>query len=353
MRSFTLRSESLHRAAAFGAAACVYLWCFVIVRSELLAASPTALTLGVTINLTGTATLLVWWLGVRPGHLPRAALLVTALTGLVTAALVLPAAAPLRWQAFVYVWGACELILAGLLLSRVVRLVRTVRSARAAGHALSEALELGLQRVLPGRSQWAPRLLAHELCAFAYAFSGWFCRPPCAQGAALFPHACLLEYRALVAALVLLTFGEGLACHVLLHAWSPGTAWAVTGLHVYGLLWLCGDYQGLRLNPVRLSATTLHIELGLRGRATIPLSAIDSIRPAEPADAAAEASSVPLTVLGAPQWLIELRHDVPVTRLFRTFSTRAIGLRGDNLVRELRRSVGDLNTPLAYHPGEI
>src|SRR6476620_9887495 len=119
MRPFALRPEIRHRASALGAAACVYLWCFVIARGDALAEHPTVLAMAVTADLTGTATFFVWWLGVRRGYLPRAALPLTALTGLAIAMLTLPAARALHLQSLVYVWAAVELAVVAFLLVRI------------------------------------------------------------------------------------------------------------------------------------------------------------------------------------------------------------------------------------------
>src|ERR1044071_6034509 len=56
---------------ACGAAlAALYVVVFAVVGSAMFARAPRALALGATFDLTLSATLLVWWLGVRRGGLP-------------------------------------------------------------------------------------------------------------------------------------------------------------------------------------------------------------------------------------------------------------------------------------------
>ena len=74
-----------------------------------------------------------------------------------------------------------------------------------------------------------------------------------------------------------LVIGETVATHLLLALWSPLAAWIATASSAYLLLWVIADTQAIRLYPVRISGTTLHVRLGVRWRAAIPRAQIASV----------------------------------------------------------------------------
>ncbi len=80
-----------------------------------------------------------------------------------------------------------------------------------------------------------------------------------------------------MAALVLASVAEVVTVHLLVAHWSRALAWGLTGVAAYGVLWLFGDYQALRLRPIVVDETTLHLRLGLRWSADVPLASIRTL----------------------------------------------------------------------------
>jgi hypothetical protein len=316
--------RSLQRAVGPLAALALCAASLSVARSGLIpASSHVVVAWAASFDLAVTSTLLVWWLGVRRGHLPRAALAITALLGLVTAWLVLPAARAAFGWALLYGWGALELALFAIASTRVASIVRHVRAELRGSGSLPHALERGFARGLPGPRPIA-RLVAGELSVGAYALGGWFRRPRTWPATRIEPHAGLSAWRAIVSALVLLVLCEGLATHLLLQLWSPLAAWIATASHAYAVWWLLGDYQLVRLNPVRLTATDLRIELGLRGRVTIPRDSITQVRSYDPG---CHSTRPALTLHGAPDTLLELHREIWITRGLHREATRSVALR--------------------------
>jgi hypothetical protein len=314
-----------------GLAALYVAWLW-IVGFGLLADSPRALALGLTLDLTGTATLAVWWFGVRRGELPQIALPITFGIGFCAAVLLLPDARAMHMRALAYGWVLVELGLLAALLVRVGRVVQTTRAELLMGRGMPDALECGVSTVLAAHPVIA-RLLANELSVLFYALLGWFRRPlPALAGERVSAHEGLGQWRAILCAVVLLLASESLVSHVLLALWSPIAAWVATGTALYGLIWLLGDYQLLRLNPLRLTASELHAEFGLRGRAVIPVAAVASIRAFEPDGLP---TGLGLCVFGAPDTVLELHRELSVVRGLRREQTSSLGLRMGPLAREL------------------
>jgi hypothetical protein len=82
---------------------------------------------------------------------------------------------------------------------------------------------------------------------------------------------------AVLVALLFVTVGEMTGVHLLLHRWSGRVAWGATGLGLYGLLWLLGDWRAVVLRPTLLGNETLEIRVGLRWKAAIPLTMVRSV----------------------------------------------------------------------------
>lgn len=308
----------------FGGLCALYLACWGVARAGVLSHAPQLLSVAVTTDLTLTATLAVWWFGVRPGVLPRYALTMTPVLGVVAAAMMLPDVRPMYLGVLGYAWAAFEIAALVALGARIRRIAQTTRQALRAGAGVPEALELGIARVLH-RSPAMARVLAHELCVFYYALFGWLRSAPRARpGEHVLCHPGLPQSGALRLALAMLIFGEGLASHVLLSVASPTAAWIWTATEAYALFWLLGDYQLLRLNPLRLTQDALHVELGLRGRVTIARTAIIGVRPL----VSGNAGGAPvLKVFGDADVMLELSTDVVVVRGFRQTNARVVALR--------------------------
>ncbi|MFG0275174.1 MAG: hypothetical protein ACF8QF_08955 [Phycisphaerales bacterium] len=68
---------------------------------------------------------------------------------------------------------------------------------------------------------------------------------------------------------------ETLALHLFIARWSHGAAWVLTGLSVYAMVWLLGDFRALRARRVTIDGDHLRLRIGLRWEADIPLAAIE------------------------------------------------------------------------------
>jgi hypothetical protein len=249
-------------AAALGA---LYLVLFAIVGSTLFARAPERVAFGVTLDLTVTATLIVWWFGVRRKALPGWVAVATFSWGITMARAWVPHA-PLG--ALVAVGGVVEVVTLSWLLLRIRRVVRTARAARDLGPIGSIEAGLAAARI-PAR---VATILATEIAVVGLVLTGWFRRPR--------PGAMSMRstgWMTIVWLIGFLLIGETFATHLLLAMWSPLVAWLATASSAYLMLWVIGDAQAIRLYPVAVSGATLHVTLGIRWRAAIPLAEIASV----------------------------------------------------------------------------
>jgi len=103
--------------------------------------------------------------------------------------------------------------------------------------------------------------------------------------------------------------------HLLVALWSPAAAWVLTGLSLYTVLWLLGDYRAVVLRPSLLRATphgeVLEVRLGVRWNLRLPLAAVRAVRRvgARP-PAASTPGYLRAVAIGQPRFLLELAEPV-------------------------------------------
>jgi hypothetical protein len=276
----------------------LYVVAFAIVQSAAFARAPERLALGITVDLTVTAALIVWWFGVRRNALPGWIAFATFAWGFTIARVWVPHAPT---HLLVTMGGLTEAITVGWLMLRIVRVVRTARAARDEGPIGS--IEAGLRAArIPAP---VAAVLASELAVVGLALTGWFRRPR--PGAMSMRSTGWMVVPWLIGFLLI---GETAATHLLLAMWSPLAAWIATASSAYLLLWVIADAQAIRLHPVAVSGQALQVRLGVRWRATIPLAEIASVT---------EISAVPEGAMNLalfePTVLVTLRSPVAVRGL--------------------------------------
>jgi hypothetical protein len=245
--------------------AAVYAAVFAIVGSAVFVRAPDRIALAATLDLTVTATAVVWWFGVRRRAVPAWIAVATLSWGVAMARAWVPHA-PLH--VLVVAGGGLEVVTLGWLLIRIRRVVRTARAARDAGPIGS--IEQGLIAArIPAR---VAAILATELAVVGLALTGWFRRP--VPGALAMRSTGWLPFAGLIGFLVI---GETVATHLLVAMASPLAAWIATASSAYLLLWLIGDCQAIRIYPVAIAGSILHVRLGIRWRVAIPLADIAAV----------------------------------------------------------------------------
>jgi hypothetical protein len=259
------RSRAPWWIACSAALAATYAAVFAVVGSAAFARSPDPIALAATFDLTVTAALLVWWLGVRRGAVPGWTALAVLSWGVALARARVPHA-PIG--ALAGLGAALEVITVAWLLLRIRRVVRAARAARDAGPI--GALEAGLVAArIPAP---VAAVLGSELAVVGLAVTGWFRRP--APGGFAMRSTGWMLFAGVLGFLVVV---ETAAAHTALAMWSPTVAWIATASSAYTLVWLAGDAQAIRLYPVAIVGDALRVTIGVRWRAAIPLAQIAQV----------------------------------------------------------------------------
>ena len=114
--------------------------------------------------------------------------------------------------------------------------------------------------------------------------------------------------------MVFVTLAEIVAVHIFLLQFSEVAAWLLTGLSIYGALWMLGDYHAIRLHPVAVYDDRVVLDCGLRWRMEIPRSAI--ARAHRFSGDVEEYEGLNLAVLRHPTVVLELTAPHAATNLF-------------------------------------
>jgi hypothetical protein len=245
----------------------LYAACAVLAWSLPRLSSPDAVAVAISIDLTVTAAALVWWLGTRRGVLTRRAPLWVASLGVTLASRM--TAAPLRW--LVVVGPVLEVALLVWLVARLRRVVRGARAAAARGPlGPVAALDAGL--VDAGFPATMAAIFASEFGVVWLACTGWFRRSDTADPT-LFSmrRTSWLSMAGVVGFLIVV---ETFALHLVVAQWSAIAAWISTASSAYALLWLIADSHAIRLYPIAVRSGALWLRVGVRWRATIPLTEV-------------------------------------------------------------------------------
>lgn len=226
--------------------------------------------IGISIDLTLTATAATWWLGVRRAGLPRRAPLAVFAVGALTARLLLSTRLPDAPRVALAAVLALELATLALIAARARRLIRSLR--RGAGLPAILRIAGALEDV--GIPRRLARILTTELATLPLALTGWVRRAPRA-GFSIHRTHCSLAIHAVLVFLIAL---ETIALHLLIARATEIGAWISTGCSIYAALWLVGDAHALRLGRIRVERDALVIEIARRWAAVVPRRAITAAR---------------------------------------------------------------------------
>ena len=257
----------------------IYAAAFTVTRMRAALRHPDIVSAGLLVDLLITVPLAFYWLAVRRAGWPARTLIPVFLFSLTGAALVLPDQREM-------LKGLAEILSIpaeiGLLTWITVRTARSLRSTNGTEDML-ERLREAAREILPARR--VAEAIAFEMAVLYYSVFAWRRRPQYPQtpsGAQAFTYHRTSGYGALLFAFLIVTIAEVVPIHILVTRWSPGAAWLLTILSVYGLFWFLADYRATRLRPILLDGETLCIRTGLRWTIRIPRAHIVAIHKKAP-----------------------------------------------------------------------
>lgn len=282
----------------------------------------TALALDLTVTVPALAGLLL----VRARRLPWIALLPIVALGYALAAAALPDRhrGVLEGMRFLVVAAEALLVLA------LVRRARAALRGTADGAGdFATRIRAASHRLLGHRV--AAGILATEVALLHHALRGPRRRGP---DAGAFTAHREVGYLPVLVGLLLLLAVETVALHALATLWGPVASWTLTGLSLYAIVWLLGDYRALSARPTRITADRLLLRLGLRWEVDLPLDRIAAVEPWAERDAPPARDALTVTLIGPPDTRVVLCEPVEAIGMYgRTRTVREIRLRVDDAAR--------------------
>jgi hypothetical protein len=178
-----------------------------------------------------------------------------------------------------FAWGwvpllPLEALLLAVLARRVSHVARMARDLPRSSDLL-ERLTLAADREFPA-NRWIA-VLTYEVGLIHYALGG---RP----GIVLQPADVAFTYhrrsglRLIYAVALIIGAFEILGVHLLAAAFSPVAAWALTGLELYGVVWVIGLLRSVGQLPIVLSERGVHVRMGVIYSLFVPYEAIESVQ---------------------------------------------------------------------------
>ena len=167
-----------------------------------------------------------------------------------------------------------ELGLAIFSIIRIRRIIKAYRNSRATALDGFQAFEWALAKGFNVKK--IPKVLLDDLFLVTLGLVGWWKTPrPIMQGPSFTMHQ-TVQYLPILCGFMAMIGFETLGVHILLSKWSPMTAWIMTVLSLYAMLWLAGDYHAIRLRVPVLLSDRLIFRAGFRWEGDILLENIES-----------------------------------------------------------------------------
>lgn len=309
----------------------------LVVRSAAFAREPEILAWAVSVDIALLLPALYLLFARRTGW-PAFSVVPVLLLALGAARMVLPAGRQGVVSAAELMMIPLELAIFAYAIHMARRIRREYRAGRAGSEEILEPLEEALARVLGSRR--AARIFATEAAVLYYSLFAWRRRPPGEGPPRAFTYHVACGYGAVVGVFTFLILVETSLVHVLLWLWKPWVAWVVSAVSLYSILFLIADFNAARRRPILVDGDTLHLRVGLRWRARIPLAEIDQVEAAGQEEDLGR-GALKAMLIGQPNVIVRLRGEIEAIGWYgrtRRFDRAALGVDDPEGLREALRA---------------
>ncbi|WP_156112557.1 hypothetical protein [Halobacillus sp. BBL2006] len=163
-----------------------------------------------------------------------------------------------------------ELFLFFSVVKKLPFLVEAYQAEKKTHYHFLSSFSNAIERTFPfkgarlSKFQFTLRVLATDIAAIYYSLFSWQRKAPVRRHAHDFTLHKNGSYLGVFIMLVHAMVIEIIAVHVMVSMYSHITAWILTALDVYALLFIISDYQAIRLCPVVLDEKGIHFQKGIR-----------------------------------------------------------------------------------------
>jgi len=213
-----------------------------------------------------------------------------------------------------YLWAIIEIVLIVYALYNIKKIISLYRKDKTRYYYPSDKLENIVTQVY-GKHKIVS-LMVSEIMVFYFALFGWFIKKRSFEDVAEYTYSKETMYGVLFWVIMGVSLIEVPVAHYFLSLWNVTIAWVITGVTLYGMIWLLGDYKAIVHYPIRLSANRLYLRIGLRAKVDVDVSNIETLTSSVDDEIKEEYEHLLLMTTVEPNVYISLKEHVEVVGLF-------------------------------------
>lgn len=247
-----------------------------IVQSIYFNKQPELISIGVAIDLTLGIPALFYLLLVRPRKYSVLILFPVFVISLLIATVIIPAT---HQEFLTYerkIIPLFEIALIAYVFTKIRKIRQRYQEIKARELFFLDSVKQAVSDVFHDNK--VINILLTELLLMYLAFFGWFKKfGGAGTEASVFTYHRKSSYSTILGVMIMLLCIETTALHIIVLHWSKIAAIILTGLSIYSLLWLVGDFHAIRLQPVLITQDNIQLRIGMRWSATIPIATVSSV----------------------------------------------------------------------------
>lgn len=298
-----------------------------VINSAAFAERPDLMAMASTIDLTLIIPL-IYFLCIRKSNFSKITVLPVFVLSMVLASQLIPSDYHQTLTYIQYLVPLIELFVIGFIVYNVRKTFKAYDQEKK-GKKRQGFLETVNEATLKAYGEGIfASVFATEISVFHYAIIGWNPQIEAPKGERFTYHK-ESGYFAFLGVVLFALVAETAIFHLLLVQWSNVAAWILTGLSIYSVFFVFGDFNAIRKRPMYFTEDGLMMRVGLRWRAFIPFSEIESVELRIPDKEKEEFAN--LIVAGEANTVINLKSEVTAKGLYgfkKTFSTLALNMDG-------------------------
>jgi membrane protein YdbS with pleckstrin-like domain len=238
--------------------------------------NPDLISIGVTIDLTLGIPALFYLLLVRPRKYSLLLLFPVFLISLLIATVMIPSTNQEFLSYEKKIVPFFEILLIAYVFTKIRKVRQRYREIKAREYFFLDGIRQAVGDVFNDNK--AVNILLTELLLMYLAIFGWFKKYDAhSVEAQAFTYHRKSSYSTILVVMIMLLCIETAALHIIVLHWSRIAAIILTGLSIYSLLWLVGDFHAIRIQPVLVTQENIELRIGIRWKSTIPISSVESV----------------------------------------------------------------------------
>lgn len=296
-----------------------------IINSSAFAQRPDLMAMASTIDLTLLIPM-IYFLCIRKSSIPKVTVLPVFVLSMVLASQLIPSDYQQTLGYIQYLVPLIELFVIGFILYNVRKTVKAYGQQRQ-GKKRQGFLETVSEATTNAYGEGVfANVFATEISVFHYAIIGWNPQIEAPKGERFTYHK-ESGYFAFLGVIIFALVVETAIFHLLLMQWSNVAAWILTGISIYSLFFVFGDFNAIRKRPIYFKEDGLMVRVGIRWRVFIPFEEIESVELRIPDKDKEEFAN--FIVAGEANTVINLKSEVTAKGLYgfkKTFSRLALNM---------------------------